>query len=501
MVELLPSLVWACAAGNALTLFMRFRGHRPAGSPQMAAVGLVAAGLAIGLKHSAFGWLTVGLFAVGVWLPGRLMVSAFRAMQVGEYGRAARRIGWVQRLRPLPQHRGLAEAWGALHAHYFLNNSEPLNALTQRLRASTEADAGPLLAMLAAHTRDWQVALQMGPTDLHARALCELGLVDGGIENFARLWPRKMGWNALRSARPLAVPPLAFGGRVAATAAALRAARSPKAVAAIWLGTAELAAGESTGKARIEAVLADPPNPVIAAAAAARLAEPPGPPRLGASALDVLDDLAREAHAADLVRARSALSSHLSLALVASMWLMFGLEATQGGIEHLPTLRALGGLLVGVDGPDWRLLSYAWLHYGWLHLGTNVIMLLLLAPMVEAMLGRLGLAVTWLASVLGGGLSILYLGSEGLTVGASGGAMGLLGAVVVAVALHPDCRGTRTSRVGLRVVVLALLFQVVADLSLAQVSAAGHLGGLLTGAAVGVVWLRLAPKGPREDRR
>lgn len=501
MLELLPSLVWACAAGNALTLVMRARGHRPAGNPIVAAVGLVAAILALVLEHQGFAVCTVALFAVGVWLPGRLMVTAFRLVQQGEYGKAARRMAVVERLRPLPQNRGLSAAWRTLDDFYVRRDPQPLQALLERLRADPSLDGAGLLAMLAAHTRDWASAAHVGATDLHARALCELGQVEAGIEAFARLWPRKMGWNALRQARPMSVAALAFGGRASAVAAALRASRSPPAVAALWLGTAELAAGDEAGRRRIEAVAHDPVNPAIAAAAAARLANPPTPHPLGASALAVLDDLAKEAHAADLLRARSPRTSPLSAALAISMLLVFALEAQQGGIESLPVLRRLGALLVGVDGPSWRLLTYGWLHYGWLHLGTNVVMLLLLAPMVEAALGRAGLVGVWLASVLGGGLSILYLGSEGLTMGASGGAMGLLGAVVMGIALHPDSRGTRTARVGLRVVLMALVLQVAADLSLAQVSAAGHLGGLLTGAAVGALWLRLRPARRREVAR
>jgi membrane associated rhomboid family serine protease len=151
----------------------------------------------------------------------------------------------------------------------------------------------------------------------------------------------------------------------------------------------------------------------------------------------------------------------------------------------------------GVVAGQWdRLLTSAFLHtpptegaFGLLHIVMNMLALWQLGRVVEPMLGRIRYLALYLLAALGGSVAALLLTeAHGETVGASGAIFGLGAAYyVLARRIGADMRPVN------RFMVFLLLWLL---LSASITSWQGHLGGLLTGAAVTSAYA-YAPRGRR----
>ncbi len=128
----------------------------------------------------------------------------------------------------------------------------------------------------------------------------------------------------------------------------------------------------------------------------------------------------------------------------------------------------------------YRLLTGAFLHIAIWHIVVNMLVLLMVGPPLEAMLGRLRFSALYLLSAIGGGvLPYLLLGEDSATIGASGAIFGLFSAYwVLAKRVDADTSGITG------IIVLNLIISV----TFPGVSLYGHLGGLITGALVGGVF-------------
>jgi membrane associated rhomboid family serine protease len=130
-------------------------------------------------------------------------------------------------------------------------------------------------------------------------------------------------------------------------------------------------------------------------------------------------------------------------------------------------------------GEVYRLLTGAFLHSGITHLLFNMWALYVVGPALEAYFGRVRFIALYVLSALGGGVLVYLLTFNVPTVGASGAIFGLFGAtLVLARQLNLDMRWV----VGL--IVLNLVFTFAAP----QISWQGHIGGLITGAALGAAY-------------
>lgn len=100
-----------------------------------------------------------------------------------------------------------------------------------------------------------------------------------------------------------------------------------------------------------------------------------------------------------------------------------------GGISLLTWGANYTGLTL--NGQQWRLLSYMFLHGGLMHLGFNMWAFWQLGRYVEVVFGsgRM-LFIYFLAGILGGVASVAVRPAVALSVGASGGIMGLMGALI-----------------------------------------------------------------------
>jgi membrane associated rhomboid family serine protease len=141
------------------------------------------------------------------------------------------------------------------------------------------------------------------------------------------------------------------------------------------------------------------------------------------------------------------------------------------------------------NGEYYRLITSAFLHASVLHILFNMYALFLVGPTLEAALGRLRFVALYLLSALGGStLAYLLMPPGQIVVGASGAIFGLFGALfVVTKRMGSDSSGV----VGIIAINLVLSFV------LPNISWQGHLGGLITGAAIAAAFA-YAPRDRRD---
>ena len=136
---------------------------------------------------------------------------------------------------------------------------------------------------------------------------------------------------------------------------------------------------------------------------------------------------------------------------------------------------------IAVGGEWWRLITHAFLHGSWLHVGFNMLVLFLLGPTLERILGHGRFLSLYVLAALGGGVAS-YIASDpfDFSVGASGAIFGLMGAFIVA---------GRRLRYDITQVVVLLGINVVIGFLSPGVDWRAHLGGLIVGAAVAAVFV------------
>ena len=174
----------------------------------------------------------------------------------------------------------------------------------------------------------------------------------------------------------------------------------------------------------------------------------------------------------------------LTYALIAVNVLMFVLQMASN--QQLTTDLTLWPRAIALGDQYYRLVTSAFLHYGLMHLLFNRWALYVVGPPLEQWLGRLRFGTLYALSGLGGSVLVYLLTPlDTPTAGASGAIFGLFGAIfVVARKLNLDVR-----MIG-AVVVINLVFTFAGPaLGTGAISWQGHIGGLVTGAAIAAAFV------------
>ncbi|MDJ0333673.1 rhomboid family intramembrane serine protease [Salinibacterium sp. G-O1] len=132
----------------------------------------------------------------------------------------------------------------------------------------------------------------------------------------------------------------------------------------------------------------------------------------------------------------------------------------------------------------WRMITALFVHSqgSLLHILFNMFSLFIFGPLLEGMVGRARFLALYFVSGLGGSVAVLLLAPVTPVVGASGAIFGLLGAYFV---IQRKLGGTNVQI--LIVIVLNLVIGFVPGTNIAWQA---HLGGLVVGSAVALVYLR-----------
>jgi membrane associated rhomboid family serine protease len=148
-----------------------------------------------------------------------------------------------------------------------------------------------------------------------------------------------------------------------------------------------------------------------------------------------------------------------------------------------------GGVL---HGEWWRLFTSGFLHelpggngFGLTHIAFNMMWIWILGRFLESQLGRVRYAALYLLSLLGGSVLVVVTAPGQAVIGASGAGFGLAAAYFVVT------RKLHTYPIDRNQLIIGFLVWLV--LAAGFTSWQGHLGGLLTGAAVALA-LAYAPR-------
>jgi rhomboid protease GluP len=134
-------------------------------------------------------------------------------------------------------------------------------------------------------------------------------------------------------------------------------------------------------------------------------------------------------------------------------------------------------------GQWWRLVTAGFLHGGLIHILMNSWVLFDVGAQIEQIYGSARLIVIYfLATVFGFYVSAVW--SAGLSVGASAGLMGLIGAMIALGVRHRTPLGAEIRGMYTRWVIYILLFGFLPGL---HVDNAAHIGGLVAGFAAAYV--------------
>ena len=137
------------------------------------------------------------------------------------------------------------------------------------------------------------------------------------------------------------------------------------------------------------------------------------------------------------------------------------------------------------DGETWRFITAIFLHAGWDHLIGNLVFIYHFGRGLEPLFGGGWLMALFVFTGLGGSVLSAVFSSSSMSIGASGGALGLCGAFT-AVYLFRKHRLTLRSRA-----TFIFWFVIVMALSIYNgytnpvIDNYGHIGGFLTGFALG----------------
>jgi membrane associated rhomboid family serine protease len=141
------------------------------------------------------------------------------------------------------------------------------------------------------------------------------------------------------------------------------------------------------------------------------------------------------------------------------------------------------------DGQYYRLITAMFIHYGLLHIAMNMYALWILGRPLEAMLGPVRFFAVYMVCGIGGNVAVYLFAPEQLSAGASTALFGLFGVFFFVL------RKLGRSASGL---IPVLVINLVITFGVPGISIAGHIGGLITGAAVGY-GISHAPQGRRSQ--
>ena len=188
----------------------------------------------------------------------------------------------------------------------------------------------------------------------------------------------------------------------------------------------------------------------------------------------------------------------VTIALYGISWYMTATSAS----TQLNPISAMGGingevlLRLGAKSPYilvgqwWRLVTAIFLHAGLMHIGLNLWCLFDLGPQVESLFSTPKFVVFYLVAGVAGFVLSLWWRPFGMSVGASGSILGLIG-ILIGASFHHGHLGREYRGQLWRWVIYIFIFGLFF-----AVDNAAHLGGLVTGALLGY----LVPEGEEETR-
>ena len=182
---------------------------------------------------------------------------------------------------------------------------------------------------------------------------------------------------------------------------------------------------------------------------------------------------------------RTVVASPVTSALVVVNVVVFLLLTATGGSTDTANLYRWGAKFgPAIQAGDWfRLISPVVLHAGVFHVIANTFALVLFGPRLESDFGKIAFSATYLVSGVCG-VAASYLVSPVLSVGASGAVFGIVGAYGVYLIRNRRDFGASVNPVIFNLAIV-LAINISFGLFVPGIDQGAHVGGLITGAAMG----------------
>jgi rhomboid protease GluP len=148
-------------------------------------------------------------------------------------------------------------------------------------------------------------------------------------------------------------------------------------------------------------------------------------------------------------------------------------------------------------GDWWRLISSMFIHGGVIHLFLNIYGLVIAALFIEPIFERTKYLLLYFISGICGSIASIYWYENSISVGASGAIFGIYGAILgllLTNAFPQDGKKGILMFIG-PYIVINLLFGLIGG-----IDNAAHIGGLLSGAATGIILYSLKEKKPIKNK-
>jgi membrane associated rhomboid family serine protease len=455
--------------------------------PPLAIIALLSG--ALGVYLQSFPLLLISTFA-GAGLIAPMFIGGY-TLGLMRQGKLIAAADWADRLRWFNADWGhLAQQWRLVVAHH---RGAEATVNSQLDRWTSLGDPRSLASRDGVYMLlgQWNRLQYSSIVEYRVRALAELGELEQAVLAFAGHWHIRRGLRGQRVLRRAGLAILAFAGRVEVVESLLTLLNPSLGVRDYWLYTALVAADRQEQawplKERRSVVASD--NPILRDRWRQRDIAFPVPEGLDPSSEDVLREASAEILSAYRLRLswfwrEPVVTLFLSLACCG-----FALQAFHGGVDDPLVAVSLGALTAEGILPmeSWRLISYGFLHFGWLHLLTNLSVLAITGPIIVRTHGTAYFISIFLGGVLSAGVSISLFGMPGITVGASGGTMALVGALTAYVLTEATIRRTRWGRLMSLFLCSLVLLELATDVLSPSISLAGHLGGLGLGLLLGLI--------------
>jgi rhomboid protease GluP len=188
----------------------------------------------------------------------------------------------------------------------------------------------------------------------------------------------------------------------------------------------------------------------------------------------------------------------INLIIFAAM-LVSGVSPIDPNIEQLLKWGADYGP-VTLSGQWWRLLSCAFVHIGTLHLALNMWCLWLTGRLAERMFGNWTFLALYLFSGLGGSIASVWWNPTIVSAGASGAVFGVAGGVVAFWQLGKSSIPRAVVKKNLTIVLAFTFYNLFFGFFKSGIDNAAHLGGLVTGLALGALLQRSLTRAENPSR-
>jgi rhomboid protease GluP len=184
--------------------------------------------------------------------------------------------------------------------------------------------------------------------------------------------------------------------------------------------------------------------------------------------------------------------------LLAIITAVFILEWFRGALENNDVLYEMGAIYPTMlqDGQWWRIFAAMFLHANLLHWAANSWTLYQLGTLYEAMFGSKRFVITYFVTGACASIASSLARTGGISVGASGAVLGILGALIVSIKRSPQFRNEPWTKGLVAQLVFWALLNLAIGFKVPQIDNVAHIAGMVAGFLLGFFPHRVPPPPP-----